>query len=173
MRKNLTKRSGILEQRLLSGKSINTNGCWIWTKGRFTDGYGSLSYNSRTLRTHRVSAHIYLGLDLDATKVLVCHKCNNRLCFNPEHLYLGTNSDNVRDTVKDITHGSMLKTHCPRGHPYTWENTYISPDGKSGRSCRQCARERNLRKRRQQQQTRSYARCLNLAMGTGASDMVD
>lgn len=157
----MTKSKGIfrprawtLEERLLSGKALSPTGCWTWTGGRFTDGYGSLSYKRRTLRVHRVSASLYLGLDLNDSKALVCHKCSNKLCFNPEHLYVGNNSTNTLDTVKDWTHGSATKMHCPKGHAYTWENTYVSPDGRSGRSCRECARDRNRVKRKRLQEAR-------------------
>ena len=134
-----------LEQQLLDGRTIS-NDCWLWNKGKFADGYGSLSYFSRILRVHRVAAYLYMGLDLDS-QLLVLHKCpnNNKHCFNPEHLYLGCKSDNTLDSVKDGTHVGARKTHCPKGHEYTGDNTYINPARQ--RNCRECSRIKDRKRR--------------------------
>jgi hypothetical protein len=47
---------------------------------------------------HRLAAHLWLGLDLDS-RVCVLHRCDNPPCFNPDHLFLGTQSDNLRDSI--------------------------------------------------------------------------
>jgi hypothetical protein len=68
----------------------------------------------------------------------VCHRCDNRLCVNPEHLFLGTNADNVADRVrKGRTVKGPRVTHCKHGHEYTAENTYHTRRG--SRLCRACA----------------------------------
>lgn len=72
--------------------------CWTWLGGKNTDGYGNLSkskYVGATL-AHRVSWIIHNG---DIPKDLfVLHKCDNPSCVRPDHLFLGTNSDNIADS---------------------------------------------------------------------------
>jgi hypothetical protein len=72
----------------------------------------------------------------------VLHHCDNPLCFNTEHLFLGTQRDNVVDMMQKGRHRNQneTKTHCPHGHVYDEANTYINGDG--DRICRQCWRDR-------------------------------
>ncbi len=73
------------------------NECWNWIAGKTEDGYGKFCYPDRytTTKAHRVSWIITNGVIID--NLCVLHKCDNRLCVNPNHLYLGTHSDNMRD----------------------------------------------------------------------------
>ena len=71
------------------------NGCWDW-EGYYRDGYGTIRYQGKTWLAHRLSYKLFVG---DLGEFHVLHKCDNRKCVNPDHLYLGTNSDNVRDRV--------------------------------------------------------------------------
>jgi hypothetical protein len=74
--------------------------CWEWTKGTYTKGYGAINSKliKKCLQVHRVSAAIWLEFDL-FSDLQVLHKCDNRLCFNPNHLFIGTNEDNIKDKV--------------------------------------------------------------------------
>ena len=69
-------------------------GCWLWTSGWDSDGYGLATGN---VKAHRLSYEIAYG---PIPKGLsVCHKCDTPPCVNPDHLFLGTNKDNAQDRV--------------------------------------------------------------------------
>jgi len=73
--------------------------CWLWTGTANKDGYGqvTIAREKRTVRAHRIA--YFLGYGVDPGALHVCHKCDEPLCNNPAHLWLGTNADNIRDAL--------------------------------------------------------------------------
>lgn len=70
--------------------------CWLWTAGT-VNGYGEFAYSRRNDRAHRFAWKITNGEIPGGLCVL--HKCDVRLCVNPNHLFLGTREDNITDKV--------------------------------------------------------------------------
>ena len=93
-------------------KVKKTESCWLWLGSKNNKGYGLLAVSkigrkSDVQLAHRVSwwihnDHIYDGLQ-------VLHKCDNPICVNPDHLFLGTQSDNIRDCVTKNRHWAPWK----------------------------------------------------------------
>ena len=73
--------------------------CWDWTGVLSWGGYGMIRIRSKQLRAHRVSAEISLG-KAPTGKPNCCHKCDNRKCIRPDHLYWGTQKQNIADAIE-------------------------------------------------------------------------
>lgn len=115
--------------------------CWVWVKGANNSGYGLFYTSGKKIRAHRFAWELFFGPIPPGLSVL--HRCDVPPCVNPDHLFLGTNYDNIQDMIRKgrATYHNALKTHCPKGHPYTEENCYYSPST-GGRSCLICKRKR-------------------------------
>lgn len=130
----------------------NTNGCMLWLASRTTTGgYGCFGVAGKTRRAHRVAYELTFGPIPNG--LVVDHLCRVRHCVNPDHLEVVTQAENHR---RGVPHPASLlssaahlgglatgalsraKTHCPQGHPYSEENTYVAPKG--DRRCRACAK---------------------------------
>lgn len=73
---------------------IKQEGCWGWSGALDTAGYGMISIGGKLHKASRYSYRIYKG---DPSGSNVLHKCDNPICTNPDHLFLGSQSDNSRD----------------------------------------------------------------------------
>lgn len=107
-----------------------TETCWLW-KGFPTGAnkYGDFQVDGVRYRAHRYSYEMAKGPIPDGMKVL--HRCDNPICVNPDHLFLGTQGDNMRDMTRKGRHGGKHRKRpdlCRRGHRLD-ETGHVRPNG--------------------------------------------
>jgi hypothetical protein len=122
---------------------VNKNGddCWTWTGFKNELGYGLFSLDHKHVKAHRVSWMVANGKIPDGLCVL--HSCDNPICVNPSHLFLGTMKDNTQDMLAKGRQSNQYTkaTHCENGHEYG------EKDKNGWRRCKACQLERQLARR--------------------------
>lgn len=106
------------------------SGCWLWIRYQNKDGYGKLNVGNKVRFSHRVSYEIYKGSIPKGMNV--CHKCDTPACINPDHLWLGTQRENIIDmfkkgrAIRKINSGCFKqKTNCHKGHELSGNNLRV------------------------------------------------
>lgn len=140
-----------VERRFWSRVSKLAEGeCWEWVGAVNNQGYGVLfvangnRHRNAMQYAHRLSFEMHNGSITD--RLFVCHRCDNRKCVNPSHLFLGTQVDNMQDCSRKGRVHRVQPTHCKNGHEFSEENTYrYQHGGFSHRGCRTCRAEANRR----------------------------
>lgn len=139
-----------VNERFGESYTIQPSGCWLWnreTRGRGLRGnrktpniYGAFYFNGKTQSAHRVAWQLTFGPI--PSRLLVCHTCDNGLCVNPEHLFLGTNRDNMQDCSRKGRIPSANKPFCKNGHSLD-KSSALHKETLRGkiRQCRGCIRE--------------------------------
>lgn len=130
---------------------ITEAGCWEWQGfcQKFRNikpgqrGYAQASYRGKQWRLHRLMLTI-TQRPLQAGEVAM-HKCDNPPCINPEHLKIGTYTENMRDASFKGRADKQWKTHCWRGHPLSGDNLMWKRRAGTDlklRACKTCQRIR-------------------------------
>lgn len=100
-----------LKTRLMRFVSPEPNtGCWLWVGHINRTGYGHMRVMGKTVMAHRLS---YALLVKEPKKLHVLHKCDTPCCVNPDHLFLGTNQDNVNDKMSKGRHRGKPQVLTP------------------------------------------------------------
>ena len=146
-----------------SRESLSDNfSCWNWTGTKTDEGYARLYVTANRdhfeFRVARIVAHIVYNLDLSNKDKYALHRCNNRACINPLHIYVGDHFQNMKDMSNSglnrkphygarhpHAHPRMKNKFCKRGHEMDENNTYIHIDalGKVTTQCKTCRKERS------------------------------
>ena len=129
------------KDRILNTIRVTEQGCWEWSSSKNKHGYGRFVCLGQSL-AHRVSYIVFHGPLFK--NMFVLHKCDNPPCVNPDHLFIGTQTDNMKDCYNKGRNKVWNRnlTHCRKGHEFTPENTLYQ---QRGRWCRTC-REENARR---------------------------
>jgi len=108
-----------------SNSKINEEtGCWEWTGSLYKSGSGSICIKSKTMSAARFSFLTFIG-ELDHPDATVLRDCRNKLCVNPDHLYVGIG-------------GAYDTEQCKHGHKYSKTGDYYYRDGR--KACMECKR---------------------------------
>ena len=95
--------------RMMAGVTPGSGGCWKWPRHTMPNGYGQTQYGDRVISAHRAVLCMVTGATMDIP-MDACHRCDNRGCVNPDHLFWCTRLTNMRDCMAK---GRTKKSHKP------------------------------------------------------------
>jgi len=113
-------------------KIEKTETCWNWLGSVNNSGYGFIRWHGERYGVHRLSYELFIGNIPDGLFAL--HKCDNRKCVNPDHLWLGTQSDNLKDMYNKGREGNRYKwtteNNPNKGKPMSDKNKALMSERK-------------------------------------------
>jgi hypothetical protein len=113
--------------------------CWDWIASVGSHGYGQIRLHGVPVLAHRVVYELVRGR-IPEGKSLDHRVCRRKVCCNPYHTIICTRGENIRQSDHHVGK-NLLKTHCPKGHPYDGDNLYVTSKGH--RQCNACRMIRN------------------------------
>lgn len=136
----------LVNERLWRKTKVTDSGCYEWQGSVDAGGYGKIRIRKFLWRIHRLAYLVFKG----PAPLLVCHSCDNRRCWNPDHLWLGTHKDNTQDSIRKGRFNKVRfnlpavsrRVTCPKGHDLLVEGN-VYRDGK----CRTCTKDKAAEKR--------------------------
>lgn len=133
-------------ERIMARVTFCPSGCWRFGGTHTPTGYGVILYRGVNNNAHRIMYQLTYGVKLDHFQY-VLHSCDVYDCVNPAHLRPGTPLENMQEKNARGRNFFSNRTHCPYGHPYDAQNTYVfkGPNGRPRRNCKTCQRERHRR----------------------------
>lgn len=150
----------VIEKTRINGE------CWEWTGSRGTGRWNQYGWVTKTgsaangrhrkqKRAHRLSYEQNVGPIPEG--MFVCHRCDNPLCVRPDHLFLGTHTDNMRDMYAKGRRTFPERTHCKNGHELVGKNVWMrrTRAGNLTAVCLPCEYERQRKRRQAKRQVRN------------------
>jgi len=122
--------------------AVSAGGCRLWTAAVNRSGYGCVWRGGKMLLAHRVAWELVHGPVPKGLCVL--HRCDTPGCVVVDHLFLGSNLDNMKDMASKgrawnpRAAANAKKSHCSKGHPYSGSNLHVLKNGH--RQCKACGR---------------------------------
>jgi len=116
------------------------NGCLKWIGSINSRGYGNIRYKGKTFQVHRIVYKIYKGRFPE--HLYIGHRCNNKSCVNPDHLYPCTHKQNILDAIRD---GLMDHAGIKNGRAVLSEKQVIYARSKESRHVSSCALARKFK----------------------------
>jgi hypothetical protein len=118
------------------------DGCWVWIGKISNNGYGRFFTEGKSTAAHRYLYALKNGPF--GNNQFALHKCDNRPCVNPDHIFVGSKKDNFYDSVAKGRQPLLnpYKTHCKNGHEFSPNNVRFHFKGATRhRACKACARD--------------------------------
>jgi hypothetical protein len=111
-------------ERFIEKVEVASDGCWLWTGARFSNGYGRISWSRKQSKTmpvlaHRLSYLLFYGWLPDGYETVLDHLCRVKHCVNPEHLQVVSQGENLHRGV------GVHKDFCSKGHAMVGDNLKI------------------------------------------------